>query len=245
VKEVAKVKTRTRAAREPLSRERIEIEALKLIEREGYDGFSMRKLAAELGCEAMSIYHYFPSVAHLRDALLDRCVAATRRAPRDLPWIDRLRETAHAYRETALAYPRFFQQVVTHRMNTAAGLRYLEEVLEIFRDAGFDTETAARLFRAMGYYMAGAALDEAVGYSRGASAVDPVPADVAARDYPLITAVNPYFREGQRPATFDLGLEIVLDGIMRLAPRKARGRAAAAIRRSGGLPARTRRSSSR
>jgi hypothetical protein len=43
-----------------------------------------------------------------------------------------------------------------------------------------------------------------------------VPADVAARDYPLVAAANPYFREGKREATFDLGLEIMLEGIARV-----------------------------
>ena len=106
--------------------------ALELIESEGHDGFSMRKLAASLGCEAMSIYHYFPSKAHLRDALLDRCLAATEMPPRELPWLERLRRVAYAYREAALRNPRFFVAIALHRMNTAAGLRFLEGVLDHF-----------------------------------------------------------------------------------------------------------------
>ncbi len=53
---------------------------LELIEADGLEAFSTRKLAAKLGCEAMSIYHYFPSKAHLMDALLDRLVGDHRRA---------------------------------------------------------------------------------------------------------------------------------------------------------------------
>ncbi len=174
----------TRAAREPLSRERIETAALELIEREGAGGFSMRKLAAELGCEAMSIYHYFPSLAHLRDALFDRFIAGIRRPADGLPWRERLRQTVYGYRAAALRQPRFFQYVALHRSNTATGLAFLEGVLTIFRDAGFDTEITARLFRAVGYYLVGASLDETGGYSKGPSAVEPVAEEVAARDYP-------------------------------------------------------------
>lgn len=235
--------------REPLSRERIEATALELIEREGENAFSMRKLAAELGCEAMSLYHYFPSVGHLRDALLDRFVAGTHRPPHDLPWLERLRQVAHGYREAALRYPRFFQYVVLHRMNTATGLAYLEDVLTIFRDAGFDTERAARLFRVIGYYIAGAALDEAAGYAKGPSAVEPVPNEVVARDYPLITAINPYFKPSEREATFALGLEILLDGIARIHREMGRGKrppAARSLKPSRGAPSRrSSRSSSR
>ena len=59
-------------ARGRLSRDMIEDAAFEVIEREGLSGFSMRKLAAALGCEAMSIYHHYPSQAHLYEALVDR-----------------------------------------------------------------------------------------------------------------------------------------------------------------------------
>jgi AcrR family transcriptional regulator len=234
--------------REPLSRERIEDAALELIEREGENAFSMRKLAAGLGCEAMSIYHYFPSLAHLKDALLDRLVAGTDRPARDLPWLERLRQVSYGYREAALRHPRFFQYVVVHRMNTATGLAYLEEVLTIFHDAGFDTETAARLFRALGYYIAGAALDETAGYGNGPSAVVPVPEAVAARDYPLVTAVNPYFKPAEREATFAVGLEILLDGVARIHRQMRKGLGAvrpAGVKRRAARQAPPSRSSSR
>ena len=221
--------------REPLSRERIEEAALEVIERDGFDTFSTRKLATELGCEAMSIYHYFPSKAHLTDALLDRVVRGTDLPPAGLPWLERLRRVAVGYRAAALRNPQFFKFAVLHRMNTATGLAYLESVLAIFRDAGFDEERTARLFRALGYYIAGAALDEAAGYARGPSAAEPVPAATAGRDYPLVTAVNPYFGAGKREATFDIGLEIMLDGIAREHRAMVAGKGRATSGRSTGL----------
>lgn len=208
--------TGKRAYKAPLSRERIETVAAGMIEEEGLEAFSFRKLAALLGCEAMSIYHYFPSKAHLFDALLDRLLAGARIPPADLPWRERLREMCRGYRDLALRNPQFFRFAVLHRMNTAAGLGYLEGLLRIFHDAGFDTEASARLFRAVGYYVSGAALDEAAGYARGPSAAEPVPPEAAERDYPLITAVNPYFRQDERETTFELGLDILLDGIARM-----------------------------
>ena len=58
----------------PLTADRIELTALEVIEREGLAGFSLRKLAAALGCTAMSLYHHYPSKGHLMDALIDRVV---------------------------------------------------------------------------------------------------------------------------------------------------------------------------
>ncbi|TIW60708.1 MAG: TetR/AcrR family transcriptional regulator, partial [Mesorhizobium sp.] len=69
-----------------LSREMIEDAAFEVIEREGLSGFSMRKLAAALGCEAMSIYHHFPSQAHLYETLVDRQMSALVVPDESLPW---------------------------------------------------------------------------------------------------------------------------------------------------------------
>src|SRR5262250_1290298 len=59
------------AARVPLTRERIVAEALVQIEREGLAGFSTRKLGEALGVQAMSLYNYFPSKAHVLDAVVE------------------------------------------------------------------------------------------------------------------------------------------------------------------------------
>ena len=83
-------------------------------------------------------------------ALLDRLVRGIEMPPVSLPWMERLRGVATGYRAAALRNPQFFKFAVLHRMNTATGLAYLERILGIFRDAGFDEESTARLFRALG-----------------------------------------------------------------------------------------------
>jgi AcrR family transcriptional regulator len=205
--------------RKPLTREWIEKAALDLIERDGLQSFSTRKLAEVLGCEAMSIYHHFPSKAHLMDALLDRVLAETEMPPREMPWLERMRAMAHALRATALARPQFFQFLALHRMKTPGGLRMLEEVIGAFRDAGLTDEKMARLFRAYSYYVIGAVLDEAAGYAKGPSAAVPVPGDVFRRDFPTVASVGPFFRPEHHKATFETGLEILLDGIAKEAKR--------------------------
>lgn len=204
--------------RQPLSEERIVSAALELIEAEGLEKFSTRKLAARLGCEAMSIYHYFPSKAHLMDALFDRVVGGMAEPEPGLAWRERLRQSLLEYRTMAHRYPRFFQFVALHRHNTRAGLGVLERILKLLREGGFDTEATARYFRAISYYVVGAALDETSGYAKGPSAVQPVPAEDVEREFPEVAAVNPYFRPAEREATFNLGLDILLDSVVRAAP---------------------------
>ena len=222
-------RVRSRRVRESLSTDRIEEAALELIEREGLEPFSTRKLAAELGCEAMSIYHYYPSKAHLLDALFDRIIGGLPPDDPALPWRKRLENSAFAYREMAHRYPRFFQFIALHRHNTRTGLAWLERMVSIYRDAGLDTETAARFFRVLGYYVIGAALDETSGYARGHSAANLVPDEEVARDFPNVVVVNPWFKPSEHEVTFMLGLDALLDRVEAAAEttQKAEGRGVA------------------
>jgi AcrR family transcriptional regulator len=208
-------KRRSRPAREPLSRERIVDAALELVEREGLIAFSTRKLGQQLGCEAMSIYHHFPSKAHLLDALVDYAIAGVALPARDLDPIERIRQVAYGYRAMAHRYPKLFQLIGLHRLNSATGLHLLNEVLQIFRDAGFDAKTAAHLFRAFSYYVVGAALDETAGYAKGPSSLSPVSAQETETHFPRVAEVGPYFKREQFDATFAAGLEIMLEGFQR------------------------------
>jgi AcrR family transcriptional regulator len=199
--------------REPLSHERIVAAAFGLADRRGLAAFSTRLLAEELGCEAMSIYHYFPSKAHLFDAMVDRCMAEIPVAPSDENWIERLRKMAFGYRAMALRHPGFYPLLAVHRLNTRAALGLLDQVLRIFEAGGLSTEARSRQFRILGYYLTGACLDETAGYAKGPSAAEPVPGDEFARDFPSIAAVGPFFQPQHHLKTFEAGLEVVLAGI--------------------------------
>ncbi|HEX9811471.1 MAG TPA: TetR/AcrR family transcriptional regulator C-terminal domain-containing protein [Burkholderiales bacterium] len=209
-------KPRDKRRRESLSPERIVDAALVLVERDGLGAFSTRKLGQELGCEAMSIYHHFPSKAHLLDALVDRVINDLGLPPPKLDPIERMRLVAYAYRAMAHRYPKLFQLIGLHRMNSAAGLQCLNGIIQTFRDAGFDAESAARLFRAFSYYIVGAALDETAGYAKGTSSQTPVPEDEVRLRFPRVAEAGPYFKPQHFDATFAAGLEILLDGIRRI-----------------------------
>lgn len=198
------------AKRAPLSATRIAEAALALIDREGLEGFSYRILARELACEAMSLYHYYPSKAHLYDAILDICLGEVEIPPPSVPWLERLRVYCHNIRNLALRHPGFFLYCAIHRLNNRQGLAFLNEVLSIFDHSGLSTELRARHFRAIGYYVMGAGLDESMGYIKGPTAVEPVSPEEARRDFPAITAVGAWFGREHHEATFSFGLETLL-----------------------------------
>lgn len=210
--------------RVPLTRDSIVAAAMEVIEEGGLDVFSTRKLAERLGCEAMSIYHHFPSKAHLMDALVDRFIATIELPQGELAWQDRLRRLTASWRGSAMKQPEFFRYFVIHRLNTAAGLKFLDAMLSIYFDAGFDDEHAARFFRLTGYYVTGGLLDETSGYARGPSAVQPPGKAEIARDYPRIAAAAPFFQRGAYEKTLDVGLDILIAGFERELAKTRDGR---------------------
>jgi AcrR family transcriptional regulator len=206
-------KKRTRGR---LSREMIEDAAFEVIEREGLSGFSMRKLAAALGCEAMSIYHHFPSQAHLYEALVDRQMSGLVIPDDGMPWRERARVGMQEFRRVATEHPAFAPFIVVYRMNSPPCLAKLNAIIGLFEDGGFGAELSARLFRAAGYYLMGAILDETAGYAKGPSAVTTVTSEELARDYPSVQAAGKYFGANGFDKTFELGLEMFLDEMERI-----------------------------
>jgi len=188
--------------------------ALQLIEAESLQGFSTRKLGQRLGCEAMSIYHHFPSKQHLLDALVEHALASV-----EVPGPARdateaqahLRHAMHSYRAMARRWPALYQLVAVHRLNMPAGVRFIESILRLIHQvAGGRAELIAREFRTMGYYLVGASLDETAGYARGPSAAEPVSDDYIATHCPLLMAVAPYFKQQHWDATFEYGLDLIM-----------------------------------
>ena len=220
---MARTAAKQKAEREPLSAERIEVAALELIERDGLDAFSTRKLAAELGCEAMSIYHYFPSKGHLMDALVDRVVGSelTRLDPNDAKnWRRLLEASAREWRAVAKRRPHFFGFLAMHRLNTPKALHWLDGMLGLFQNLGIGKEAGVRMFRVFGFYLTGAMIEETAGYAQGHTTVEPVPDAVMKERYPHVDAAGQWFQEKHWEATFELGLRVMLDSVERMIERR-------------------------
>jgi AcrR family transcriptional regulator len=195
--------------------------ALALVEREGLEALSMRNLGRELRCEAMSLYHFFPSKQHLVDALVEHALSSLEFPDPGLPAIERVRGIFRAYRAMAHRFGRLFPLVAVHRLNTPWGVRLIERILQAVRDVVGDDELAARYFRAGGYYLMGVGLDETSGYAKGPSAAEPVSDEFIARECPLLARSGRYFARSEWDRTFELGLEALLAAIERSS--RARG----------------------
>ena len=225
------VRRKSNAMRTPLTRERILQAAFALVDDEGLPALSTRRLGERLRCEAMSIYHHYASKQHLLDAMVDAMLGAMQVPPEGSDPMARVAAALRSYRTMAHRHPAFFAYAAVHRLNTPAGVRFIETLLALIRAAVPDDELAARYFRVAGYYAIGASLDETAGYAKGPSAAEPVDDAYIRAHCPLLTRAAPYFQRAQWDATFDLGLDALLAAMAADAKRLNAARAKPARKR--------------
>lgn len=213
---LAEKRPRRRPRPEALSKERIRRAALALIDAEGLEAFSTRKLGAALGCEAMAIYWWYPSKDALFDAVVDELMAKVGdvvTAPRLLEddpkdWVDALRGVARAYRGLARRHPNAFPLIATRRFATEATYAFLERLFELARRQGIDDRTIARYFRAVSAYCSGIALNEL------ASRREDTGAPARAR-FTRVSAVSAWLAPEHFDELFEFGLDVLLERLAR------------------------------
>ena len=116
---------------EPLTRQRVLEAALRLLDQEGLEGFSMRKLGALLGVEAMSLYNHVESKRALFDGVIELLIVQAPypeqpdATPREELWA-----FAHAFRDVLRAHPRVLPLIATSPLRTSASLAMLDHLLE-------------------------------------------------------------------------------------------------------------------
>ena len=150
-----------------LTRERIVSAAVELIESEGVDALSMRRLAAQLGSGVMSLYNHIPGREALLDGVAEHVMSGIDvTTDPGASWEDQVRGQARAFRQVARAYPRCTMVVVSRPATSAVELRPIEQALATLRSAGFGGDDAIRVVRAFVAYVVGSLLRE-VGVAPG------------------------------------------------------------------------------
>ncbi|MBI2942028.1 MAG: TetR/AcrR family transcriptional regulator C-terminal domain-containing protein [Chloroflexi bacterium] len=209
--------------RGPLSRERVLTAALRLVDEHSLEALSMRRLGAELGVEAMSLYHHVPGKDALLDGLAERLWAGVRLPAEGAPdWKAAARPIAKSLRQLAQEHPNAYPLLLARATLPEPALRVFDTLFRTLRGAGFDPELARHALGALVAYATGHAMVElACGLGRPDLAAQRcVPPDASGRFADLARALG----ECNPDRQFDLGLEAMLDGLE--ARRQARGTAA-------------------
>jgi AcrR family transcriptional regulator len=199
--------------RRPLDRRRILEAAVRFVDREGLEALSMRKLGAELGVEAMSLYNHVPNKGALLDGMVEVLLGELEVPPEDEGWEERVREAYRAFRKVALEHPNVFPLLVVRPPDTMDGVWLVEEFLKTLRGAGFDPDTALYAFRALSSYASGYAMAEIRGF-----AMEPAGGRLGALtlppgDFPHIHELDAHLGEVDRDAEFEFGLDLILAGL--------------------------------
>lgn len=217
--------------RDPLTREKILAKAVELLDAEGIQGLSMRRLGDALGVEAMSLYRYFPNKDAILDGvarrivelsnpeLLDESMSRFQRiaeAPEDAgpppaeDWKTAMRLGLAVRRRALEAHPKAAPLFLGRQYSTVAALPQFEAPLTILHAAGFRGQELVDAAHAIFAYAAGWFV---LASGQGGSYSGPSDEAIAAAPdaAPLAAALAPGLRDWTRG--FDDGLLALLDGL--------------------------------
>jgi AcrR family transcriptional regulator len=199
--------------------------AIALADRGGFESLTMRKLAKELGVEAMSLYNHVASKDDLLDGMVDRVFGEIEPPSTGGDWKAAMRKRAISTRE-ALGRHRWAIGVMEGRTSHGpANLRLHDAVLGCLRAAGFSLEMTVHAYAVQDSYIYGFALQER---DMSSESADDFAAEAQRQmheyqavlaEYPhLVEVVGGYVaKSGYDYATeFVFGLDLILDGLDRL-----------------------------
>ncbi|GAA2027226.1 TetR/AcrR family transcriptional regulator C-terminal domain-containing protein [Agromyces tropicus] len=144
-----------------LSKERVVVEAIRLADREGAEGMSMRQLARTLGAGAMSLYHYVASKEELLDAMIDVVFDEIELPREGSDWQPEMRRRSASARQVLARHPWAIGLMESRTSPGPANLRHHEAVLACLRTAGFTVSMATHANWLLDSYVYGFALQEA------------------------------------------------------------------------------------
>jgi AcrR family transcriptional regulator len=154
------------ARRRPaLRRDDVLATALRLIDADGVEALSMRRIGRALERDPMRLYRFAASKEELLDGVVE-LVLGELVVPKSGTWEEVLREAAHGYRRIALAHPHVVPLMVTRPLATPLALRPLgtlrplEDLLELLVGAGFDERGALHAYRFYIGFLQGHVLNE-------------------------------------------------------------------------------------
>ncbi|MEV6928568.1 TetR/AcrR family transcriptional regulator [Dactylosporangium sp. NPDC051485] len=214
------------AARQPLSAGAVLSTALRLVDRDGLDALSMRRVAQELGTGAASLYAYFANKDELLEQLLDRVIGDIPLPSDAAPdWIAEVKRSCYASRDVFCAHR---DLVKVARGSIPIGpnsLRYTEAMLAVLRGAGIPDRIAAWGMDQLSMVIVADAAESAAHAERGHGAeADSAPYLNQIRDYlaalpidefPNLVAMAPAMVEGSGDERFSFAIDLMVDGLAR------------------------------
>jgi AcrR family transcriptional regulator len=221
--------------RVPLSRERVLRAAVKIADSGGIEALTMRRLAEELGAEAMSLYHHVANKDDVLDGIADAVVAEINEIVGriDMPatgtaWKAAVRRRILSAREVLLRHPWAPGVFETRTSTSLAVLLYYDGLLKLMRDGGFSYDLIHHAMHALGSRALGFA-QEMFDPSGGTSDEEATDALAGMADkIPHLVGMLMEVAHDDPGTTlgwcddqteFEFGLDLILDGLDRMRGR--------------------------
>jgi TetR/AcrR family transcriptional regulator, tetracycline repressor protein len=205
--------------RERLTRERVVAAALEVMDQEGLEAVSMRRVGRELGVEAMSLYNHVADKEDLLGAMREQLFTSF-----ELPALDSEdpyengRRMAHAWRDLFNAHPMLLELMSEDLAppRSADAFRPMEAALAVLRSMGVPDAEMMSVFHAFGGYLQGyVMMEHQLDYDRfgGKPGLRELSDRLDPSTMPCLAAALPYMAGCDLDAQFEMGLDLMLGGI--------------------------------
>ena len=206
--------------RTPVTRDRALRAAVALADAGGIESLSMRKLARDLGIEAMSLYYHVNSKDEILDGMVEIVVGEMALATNGTDWKTALRDRAESARRVLARHPWAISLI--NARTTRATMAFHDAVIGSLLHAGFSMPMAAHAMSLVDSYVHGFALEEASLPLDNAGDIGAVTENILqeqadmAEAFPYLTQMavelilQPGYAYGHE---FDFGLGLILDGL--------------------------------
>jgi AcrR family transcriptional regulator len=205
--------------REPLTKERIEEAALRVMDAEGLEAVTMRRIGRELGVEAMSLYNHVEDKDDILNGVTELVFTRFDYPPFTGEWLEDAKAMAREWRRLLGLHPSVCQLLAERHkpLEGLASFRAMDAALGLLRSAGLSDRDAAQAFNALGSYILGYVTMEQ-GLMLGNDEDHAKQHDLAmdalkGSGLDNVVACLPHFADCNTDQQFEFGLDLIFRGI--------------------------------
>jgi AcrR family transcriptional regulator len=219
-----------RSRRRPrLSHDAIVTVALRIVDTEGVDEVSMRRVAAEFDTGPASLYAYFANKDELLRAVLDRVIESMA-APAGDDWCAVVRSYAHAVHETLAAHRDIAKLTFAHIPSNDRVFEVSERILAAMIGGGVPPRVAAWSVDVLALYIAADAYEGYLASQRftaadGAEIGEQIVADIVGKlraaspdAFPFLVKYADVLTSGTPDERFAFGIDLLIAGVAAQVP---------------------------
>jgi AcrR family transcriptional regulator len=209
------------APRRPLSRERVLRTAVRLADKGGIESLSMRRLAKELGVEAMSLYNHVANKDEILAGMIELVASEIELPSDEADWKAAVRRSSISSRDVLVRHRWASGIWLSSQGGGSARLRHADWLLRTLREAGLSKELTYHAFHILESYVLGFTLQQ-LNFPYNVEELPALAANflrqLPADEYPdfvehVMQHMEPHGDEGG----FELGLDLILDSLERAA----------------------------